>query len=256
MRPYQDGFYDLYALRRDREGRLSQAEKIAYILTQLSLCHFPLPSATCLDLGCSSGTITAALAPLFSKTVGLDYDETALKNAERVGSSKPAFLRGDAMRLPVPDSSIDVVICAQVYEHVPDDTRLVAEIYRVLKPGGMVFFSGPNKLFPLEPHYRLPFLHWLPGKLANGYLRLLGRGNQYYERSRTLWSLRRLVAPFVVQDVTIEVLIRKAQRTPSGVRATLLSRVPSFAWNLLLPALPNYNWILYKPSKQNGLARS
>ncbi len=246
LRPYQDGFYDLAVAMRDRAGRLRQAEKIAHILTQLGRSHVPLPAATCLDLGCSSGTITTALAPLFARTVGLDYDETALKNAERAGSCTPCFLRGDALRLPLPDRSIDIVICAQVYEHVPDDTLLVAEIYRVLKPGGMAFFSGPNKLFPLELHYHLPFLHWLPVRWADGYLRFLGRGNQYYERSRTVWSLRRLVARFVVQDVTIEVLLRKA-RLASGVGARLLRRVPSFAWKLLLPVFPNYNWILYKP---------
>ncbi len=63
---------------------------------------------------------------------------------------------------PLEDESCDLVICAQVYEHVPDDRRLAEEVYRVLKPGGVVFFSGPNWLFPIEGHYHLPFLHWLP----------------------------------------------------------------------------------------------
>ena len=232
---------------RDRTGRLRQAEKIADILTRLSLHPFPLSSAICLDVGCSSGTITAALAPLFATTVGLDYDESALQYVERSNPAAPCFLRGDAMRLPLADSSVEVIICAQVYEHVPDDTWLVAEIHRALKPGGMVFFSGPNKLFPIELHYSLPFVHWLPSRLAGKYMRIFGRGNHYYERSRTLWGLRRLLAQFTVHDVTVDVLVRKARLAAPSIQATVLNSVPVCVWKLLLPIFPNYNWILYKP---------
>lgn len=248
MKPktYQAGFYNLCSRARDRESRLRQADKIAYVLTALGSC--PLSSATCLDVGCSSGIITTAIASLFARTIGLDYDDTALKHIDRSGPDVPNFLRGDAMCLPVADGSIDVIICAQVYEHVPDDESLVAEMFRVLKPGGIVFFSGPNKLFPIEPHYFLPFLHWLPGRLADGYLRVLGRGNHYYERSRTLWGLRRLTAQFVVRDVSIDVL-RNVRLAASGFRAKVLRRVPSSAWQMLLPVFPNYNWILVKPDE-------
>lgn len=244
-RSYQPAFYQLSRRVRDRESRLGKAEKIGYILT--TLFSYRLETATCLDLGCSSGIITNALAPLFAKMIGLEYDEIALKHLDRSAVSQAQFLRGDAMHLPLVDRSIDVIICAQVYEHVPDDRTLVAEMYRVLVPGGLVFFSGPNKLFPLEPHYHLPFLHWLPAELATWYMHAFGRGDRYYERSRTLWDLRRLLAPFQVQDVTVEIFIRQMRLSASGTWVGVIGRLPSPLWEILRPVFPNFNWILHKP---------
>ena len=243
-RGYQVGFYNLTEGVRDREGRLRKAEKIAYLLKTFSTDS--LASAVCLDVGCSSGFITATLAPLFARIIGVEYDEGALRDVPRPVPVSAQFVRGDAMRLPVADDAVDAVICAQVYEHVPDDEQLAAEIYRVLKPGGVVFFSGPNKLFPIEPHYFLPFLHWLPSRWADACLRLLGQGNQYYERSRTLWGLRRLFARFVIRDVTLELLRTHAEWVMPRWWARGSGGIPLWAWKILLPVLPNFNWILYK----------
>ena len=149
------------------------------------------------------------------------------------------------MCLPFGDNMVDVVICAQVYEHVPDDKLLFEEIYRVLTPGGLVFFSGPNWLFPIEPHYFLPFLHWLPGRLADIYLRLTGQGDHYYERSRHMWGLRRLLHRFVIHDITLEVLQHFYPPEIRGLK-WIVRNIPTVVWKLLLPLFPNFNWILYK----------
>jgi len=187
------------------------------------------------------------LAPLFARTLGIEYESEALRHAQRTAGTPLLFVRGDAMQLPVGDELIDVVICTQVYEHVPDDVRLAAEIYRILKPGGMAFFSGPNWLFPIEPHYFLPFLHWLPSRWANAYLRLFRRGDQYYERSRSLWGLRRLFARFHIHDVTVELLRSNTDLALSPRWARLIQQIPRWAWQAALPLLPNFNWILWKP---------
>ncbi len=243
-RGYQDGFYELSAAVRDATSRSRRAAKIRMLLERH--VAWPLAEAVCLDIGCSSGLISASLASLFRTMVGVEYDALALGATTLEGRAAVRFVRGDAMRLPLADASVHVVLCAQVYEHVPDDTRLAEEIYRVLAPGGVVFFSGPNWLFPIELHYNLPFVHWLPSPLANATLRVLRRGDRYYERSRPMWGLRRLWQRFDIQDVTLEVLESQLAADTRPI-ARLGRRLPRWIWRSALPFFPNFNWLLWKP---------
>lgn len=238
---YQKGFYQICPQVRDPHSRREKAQKILQLLIQHA--GFPLSSAICLDVGCSSGLISYALAPFFKAMVGLEYDETAVYAADQDTRKHVQFILGDAMYLPFRDASFDVIICAQVYEHVPDDKRLFEEIYRVLKKKGVVFFSGPNWLFPIEPHYSWPFLHWLPPLLADTVLKITGLGTHYHERSRHFWSLRRLVRRFVILDVSKEVLLMKFSSSRLG---KLLQHIPQIFWRILTPFYPNFNWILRK----------
>jgi SAM-dependent methyltransferase len=244
-RGYQPNFYGLSERVRDLARRQRKAEKIKWLIESYAR-HLP-SMGTCLDVGCSAGAMTVVIAPLFGHTLGLEYDEAALVAAEPAYRTEIDFLRGDAMSLPLADSSVDAVICAQVYEHVPNDAQLFGEIYRVLRPGGMVFFSGPNWLFPIEPHYFLPFLHWLSPRWAGRYLWILGMGSEYYERSRTLWGLRRVTAAFEVDDLSRLVLQHHVLADRPWL-AQLVACLPDGIWNVLLPWLPNFNWLLYKPS--------
>ena len=243
-RGYQPGFYTLSSRVRDREGRARKAGKIRRALESYAGDRL---GGVCLDIGCSAGVITAAAAPLFRRTIGLDFDEVAFDAVEPEARRGVQFLRGDAMTLPLADASADVILCAQVYEHVPDDRILFAEMRRVLKPGGVVFFSGPNRLFPIEPHYFLPFLHWLPPRVADRYLRLAGQGEHYYERSRALWSLRELAAGFEVQDITRETIVSVLQERHHTRLAAILGGLPQPLWQAALVWAPNFNWILRKP---------
>lgn len=244
-RGYQESFYTHSERVHDPVSRQKKADKIIQALIRHTRC--PLSSAICLDIGCSSGMVTSAIASSFGKIVGLEYDEVALRATGPAARAMVRFIRGDAMCLPLGDNSVNAIICAQVYEHVPDDGQLFREIYRVLTPGGLVFLSGPNWLFPIEPHYFLPLLHWLPGRLADAYLRLTGQGDHYYEQSRHLWGLRRLLCRFVIHDITLEVLHDSYLRETRGLK-WIVRGTPTAVWRLLLPFFPNFNWILYKPA--------
>ena len=243
-RGYQKGFFEGHEGVRDLEGRQRKARKIARALREHA--DFPLEQAVGLDVGCSSGLIAAELAPLFRLLLGGDYDLPALRHAPKLQDGSLAFAQVDAMRLPIDDGVIDVVICAQVYEHVPDDTRLAAEVYRVLRPGGIVFFSGPNWLYPIEPHYFLPFLHWLPERLAGAYLRLFGKGDAYYERSRSWWGLRSLWGRFEIHDLTLDLLKQRPDELTLNRGLAWLQRAPDGVLRPLVPLMPNFNWILRK----------
>jgi SAM-dependent methyltransferase len=70
-----------------------------------------------------------------------------------------------------------------VYEHLPDHALALSRISGALRPGGTLYLLTPNRLWPIEAHYRLPFLSWLPLRAANQYLRLSGRGSDYTDAS-------------------------------------------------------------------------
>jgi ubiquinone/menaquinone biosynthesis C-methylase UbiE len=228
----------------DEESRRKKARKILAVLHD-ALGH-DCRGLRCLDVGCAAGLISYHLATECEQVVGLDPDKPTLHLAHQRQNLE--FVGGDAMRLPFTARSFDVVVCAQVYEHVPDPRRLVAEIWRVLKDDGVCFFSGPNKLSIVEAHYGLPLLQWLPPWLASLYLRVTGRGRQYEEKPLTSWQLRRLLGRFEVQDYTVEML-----RAPDHYHcedeiplAKILRRVPKAAWHGLYTLLPNYNLVLRK----------
>jgi SAM-dependent methyltransferase len=63
---------------------------------------------------------------------------------EPPAGARASVVRGDLLALPVPDASVDRVIAAEVLEHVPDDRTALAEIARVLRPGGRVAVTVPR----------------------------------------------------------------------------------------------------------------
>lgn len=75
----------------------------------------------------------------FRKLPNLDYTTTDLY-------SPLADVKADICNLPFNDNSYDVILCNHVLEHIPDDTKAMQELYRVLKPGGMGIFQIPQDL--------------------------------------------------------------------------------------------------------------
>ncbi|WP_339039226.1 class I SAM-dependent methyltransferase [Bradyrhizobium symbiodeficiens] len=110
-----------------------------------------------IDVGCGSGAFTelilARCAP--SDVQGIDPSEGQLAFARtRAGARGAAFQTGDAMALPFPTASFDVAVMALVLVFVPDPSKGVAELARVVRPGGLVATYMWDMLgggFPLDP---------------------------------------------------------------------------------------------------------
>ena len=75
----------------------------------------------------------------FRGLINLDYTTTDL-------NSPLADVRADICALPFSDNSFDVIFCNHVLEHIPDDTKAMQELYRVLRPGGWGVFQIPQDL--------------------------------------------------------------------------------------------------------------
>lgn len=184
MKGLQYGFSSAYSdAAFSVEGRERKARKVLAILED---AVGPSSENSMLDIGCSSGIMTRLFSPSFARVVGTDIDMPALGSARTADERETVlWLVADSQHLPISDETFDVVNCTHIYEHVPDPHLMMSEIYRVLRPNGVCFFSAGNRLSYIEPHYRLPLLSVMPKFLAHLYLRILGRGQHYYETHLT-----------------------------------------------------------------------
>jgi SAM-dependent methyltransferase len=103
-----------------------------------------------LDVGCSVGSIEALFhlrhpeRALHVRVEGIDISAEAIRHATLLHLPHCAFRAYDGAGLPYPDDRFDLAVAIEVLEHVPDKERLLAGIYRVLKPGGRLFLTTPN----------------------------------------------------------------------------------------------------------------
>jgi SAM-dependent methyltransferase len=139
-----------------------------------------------LDLGCRSGALTQAYAD-GNEVVGVDVDRAALGEAAKLGI-ETVWADVDEP-LPFPDGSFDAVVAGELLEHVRFPDRLVAEVVRVLRAGGVLVGSVPNS-YRLKS--RLRFLVGRPPEFADDptHLRMFGPAD-----------VRRLLAPFADVEV-------------------------------------------------------
>ena len=99
-----------------------------------------------LDIGCSAGYHVRHMARKAKRVVAIDVDRVALEIArQRVKSSRVTFMRYDGDTLPFAHASFDAVTMLDVLEHVHDRPTLVAEIVRVLRPGGTWTVTVPYR---------------------------------------------------------------------------------------------------------------
>lgn len=200
-----------------------------------------LSSLIVLDIGSSTGIITNSLAPHFKKIVGIDIDQGAVEHAQKTYSKDNlTFKLGDSMKLDFPANTFDIVICAQIYEHVPNPQKLFTEIYRVLKPGGVCYLAAVNKLWPIEPHYSLPFLAIMPKFLANIFVKLTGKAESYYETLLSYWKLKSLTKDFKINEYTEKILQNPQKFGYNHLPLGLFS----FPGKFFAPTL---FWLLIKP---------
>ncbi len=137
----------------------------------------PLKGRYLLDIGCASGTYTVRLAERFTHVEAIDVEPKRLRIfADRLAGSPLSDRIGlslaSAETMPYRTDTFDAVTAIEVLEHIPHLDAALAEVYRVLKPGGWFFVTGPNRYFPLESHgplirgrrykpSRVPFLPWV-----------------------------------------------------------------------------------------------
>lgn len=126
---------------------------------ELTRRRLAFPEArTLVDIGCGQCHWTAIATDLFpgiDSVVGVDFEATWVEGADaayrlrlarqgKTSSASLRFVQGDAHRLPLPDDSADVVTCQTVLMHLARPAEAVAEMFRVVRPGGLVLVAEPE----------------------------------------------------------------------------------------------------------------
>jgi SAM-dependent methyltransferase len=241
------GSGDYYARRvGSPDYRASRTDRAKVIL---HLLRDRLESASHIaDVGSGTGIMKKALENESGKPIiGFELDVQFVVERERM-------VGADACRLPVRDDSFDLVLLNHIYEHVGDQPGLFREAWRALRPGGVAYVSAGSRFAVVEPHYRLPFLSWLPPGVADGYLRASGRGHSYAGvKFLTYGPLVRLMSGpgFIVHDIT-ETALRELLGPDRGAGWAplwkLLKALPEAARRRALrTGSPQWFFLLEKP---------
>ena len=122
-----------------------------------------------LENGCGVGMYVEKLTPHAGTVIGLEYD---FERTVEAHANSPHIVNAAGEGLPFPAASFDLILSHEVIEHVQDDAAAVAEMVRVLCPGGRAVIFCPNRGYPFETHgiywrgeYKFgnkPFVNWLP----------------------------------------------------------------------------------------------
>jgi SAM-dependent methyltransferase len=170
---------------------------LKYLVPRMRPHMLPNPRRM-LDFGCGSGGSAIALAMVYPGTrfFGTDIDSKEIAVArERAKlynvAGRCEFTHVEESRpLPFPDGSFDFCLCSSVIEYVTQkDARkfCVQEMVRLVAPGGLLFFSVPNRLYPFEVHSRKWGWNYFPKLL----------------KARTVdssfWEVRRLARPAILR---------------------------------------------------------
>ncbi|GFG68836.1 class I SAM-dependent methyltransferase [Mycolicibacter senuensis] len=98
-----------------------------------------------LEAGCGEGYGADLIAQVAQRVIGLDYDDAAVAHVT-ARYPRVEAVQGNLAELPLPDAAVDVVVNFQVIEHLWDQAQFIAECARVLRPGGLLMISTPNRI--------------------------------------------------------------------------------------------------------------
>lgn len=211
----------------------------------------PGPGRRALDVCCGTGDIALALARAGAEVTGLDFTEGMLEVARERGAGlgraksihPPQFLRGDALQLPFPDASFDVVTVGYGLRNLARWEAGLAEMWRVTRPGGRLLvldFGKPanaawRALYFTYLRAAVPVLGWLLAGDAQAYAYILESLRHYPAQQGVAAEMRRLGC----QDIQVLEPLGGAMSINCGVktgpadatRSQLLDRTAGLAVN-------------------------
>ena len=159
------------------------------------------PGARALDLCCGTGDLALALAARGAAVTGLDFSAPMLEVAgRRKTGDNPVFIQGDALQIPFPDNSFDVVTMGYGLRNLASWESGLAEMWRVAKPGGRVIileFGKPanalwRRLYFTHLRCSVPLTGWIFCGNAQAYAYILESLKHYPAQRAVAAKMRKM----------------------------------------------------------------
>lgn len=161
-----------------------------------------------LDVGSGEGEFAIEMAKKFKKVIGVEPFKEAYEYAKRHilrNMTNVSFVNSKIENYNTKEK-FDLVLAITIFEHLADQKKAFDKIFSLLKKGGIIYITAPNKYWFWEEHYALPFLSWLPLPIANRYLKLF-TGVSSYEDSSYARSYRGMRSFFDKYSCTYDFII-------------------------------------------------
>src|SRR3972149_5236107 len=139
-------FYNEFSDEWENKINKLETEKRLKVVFGEFLKRIGLNGKKFLEVGCGLGYFSEKAASLGAIVTGIDIGGKLVeKSKQRIPSGK--FLVASASKLPFKDESFDIVLCTEVIEHVDDQSQAIEEMFRVIKEGGILVITSPNRFF-------------------------------------------------------------------------------------------------------------
>jgi 2-polyprenyl-3-methyl-5-hydroxy-6-metoxy-1,4-benzoquinol methylase len=183
------------------------------IIDTLSL-YTTIKGKRVLDSGCGTAGLLIALQRMGAgELIGIELDPNVYSLAKLRTQSLPQvfILHDDAQCAQLADESFDIIISHHVIEHVGQFGVYLANLKRLMKPGGLLWIACPNRLWFFEAHSQLPLIHYLPRSFSKflgtrieratflpARMRDRGRTSTLYETDFTCFRLKRMLRRYSI----------------------------------------------------------
>ena len=172
-------FFETFASDFDSKMNMYDTNKRIHVIFNALLTE-NIEGKKLLDAGCGTGWFSAKAVERGADVTSMDLGEQLLDQVKK--KCRSTTICGSILEMPFPNNTFDIVISSEVIEHVPDPIKAIHEMHRVLKPGGSLVLTTPNKLwffaiwiantFKLRPYEGLE--NWLSQRRLKSTLKSCG----------------------------------------------------------------------------------
>lgn len=206
-----------------------------------AICRLGSGAERAIEFGPGSGVYLPTLAGIATTVVGADIEDVYLGGLVTLQRRFPNLhlVRGDLTRSAFPDGCFDLVLCSEVIEHLHESSRALGEMRRLLRPGGVLILSTPQRYSPLEVCSKVALHPRMIGLtrrvyrepvVRTGHINLMTRRALHRQLERAGFVIRETHAAGVYLPVAAEAFGERALRIEQALDRRM--RGSGFEWLL------------------------